>query len=140
MTSPVDPERDRLLEARAARLAASLLADSSHYDTRHDRHRRTRVAALLDDPAGIAFLLGLTDEVVRIHSPQRAARRFADLVAEHGVPVSVGGFDRLALRAGAASARYLPNFLMPLVVARLRREFAGVIVPAEPIASAEHIE
>jgi len=140
MTGTVEGTTDRDLMARAEELAEQILVAAHHYDTAAERKRRHQVARLLDDPRGKAFLLALTDEVVRIHDPVRAARRLNDLVAEHGVPGFAGRLDQLMLRAGALAAPRLPRVVMPLVVNRLRHEFEGVILPAEPSSFAEHAE
>ncbi len=132
MTSAQSRTPDSVLTAQAEVLAAQLLARASHYETRADRRRRRQVARVMDDPRSRAFLLALTDQVLRIHSPRRAGRRLHDLVDELSIPSFVTGFDRLALRAGAQLAPVLPRVVVPLAVRRLRREFGGVVLPAEP--------
>jgi RHH-type proline utilization regulon transcriptional repressor/proline dehydrogenase/delta 1-pyrroline-5-carboxylate dehydrogenase len=123
----------------AVALAEALLVESRRREGRAERRRRARLARLLADPDGRSFTLALTDEVVRIRDRRRAARRFADLVAERGVPTYPGPVDRLALRLGARLAPALPSVVMPLVVARLRRESAGVILPAEDRPLTRHL-
>ncbi len=124
--------------ARAEQLAAELLIRAREHDSRDERRRRRRVSRLLDDAASKAFVLELTDEIVRIRDPARAARRLDDLVAARGVPRFAGPLDRLALRLAGAMARRVPNVVMPAVTARLRREFAGVVLPVEQDAFAAH--
>lgn len=123
---------------QAERLAAELLRRARDHDSAKERRRRRRVSRLLDDAAGKAFILELTDEIVRIRDPARAARRLDELITSHGLPRFAGPFDRLALRAAGPAARRLPRVVMPAVVARLRREFAGVVLPAEERAFAAH--
>src|SRR5687767_15739111 len=106
---------------RAVALAAELLVESRRRETRAERRRRRRLARLLADPAGRAFTMALTDEVARIRDKRRAARRFADVVREQGVPAFAGPLDRVLLRVGAAAAPRLSSLVMPLVIARLRR-------------------
>src|SRR5438094_850238 len=108
------------------------MLDSSHrFETRADRRRRHRIAALVDDGDAKTFLLELTDQVLRIRSPERAARRFRTLVETHPAPAFASRADRLALAAGSRLAAIAPRIVMPLVVARLRREFSGIVLPAE---------
>jgi RHH-type proline utilization regulon transcriptional repressor/proline dehydrogenase/delta 1-pyrroline-5-carboxylate dehydrogenase len=123
---------------QAEAIAANLLRRAHDHDNRDERRRRRRVSRLLDDPDSKAFVLELTDEIVRIRDPARAARRLNDLVSARGVPHFAGPFDRLALRLAGPAARLLPRLVMPAVIARLRREFAAVILPVEERAFAAH--
>ena len=85
----------------------------------------------MGDEASRAFVQQLTDQVPRIQDPRRAAERFHDLVTRHGVPAVAGPVDRLALNVGARAGPVWPRPVMALVTRRLRREAAGVILPAE---------
>ncbi len=80
----------------------------------------------------------LTDEVLRFDSPRRAAARFRSIVADIGVPSSLGLFDRLLLRVGGALAPLLPWVVMPLVRSRIVRESSGVVLSADDPAFARH--
>ena len=131
MTSTQHRAPDAVLSAQAEACAAELLARASELETRADRRRRRQVARVMDDPRSRAFLLALTDQVLRIHSPRRAGRRLHDLVSEFSIPSFVTGIDRLTLWAGARLAPVIPHVVVPLAVRRLRREFGGVVLPAE---------
>ena len=122
--------------AKAEQLAADLLVRARDYDSRDERRRRRRVSRLLDDAASKTFVLELTDEIVRIRDPARAARRLNDLSPPQypASPVRSIAWLRLA----GPVARRLPNIVMPAVIARLRREFAGVVLPVEERAFAAH--
>jgi RHH-type transcriptional regulator, proline utilization regulon repressor / proline dehydrogenase / delta 1-pyrroline-5-carboxylate dehydrogenase len=103
-----------------------------------ERRRRRRLHALVRNPSAAAFTVALTDEVARIRVPSRAAGRFARLVHQ----ADLSGFpatDRVLLVLAAALARPLPRVVMPLVTRRLRNESAGVILPAEDPAFAQHL-
>jgi RHH-type proline utilization regulon transcriptional repressor/proline dehydrogenase/delta 1-pyrroline-5-carboxylate dehydrogenase len=125
--------------AGAVERAERLLVEARRLEPGPARRRRHRLARLLADPAGRSFTLALTDGVVRIVDRRRAARRFADLVAARGAPGYLGPLDRVAMLAGARLAPLLPNVVVPLVEARLRRESAGVILPAEGRPLARHL-
>lgn len=84
-------------------------------------------------------MLQLADHVGRIADPGRAAERFADLVADMGVPVSLGLPDRVAARLGARMASRAPHLVSTLVSRRLRGETRGVILPADERALTDHI-
>ena len=92
------------------------------------------------DPAGRELVQRLTDEVLRIPSNRRAARRFSDVVAEHGLAVSLSRSDRLLMAAGAKLAPYIPQVVMPLVRRRILGETKGVVLPSEDPQFAAHAE
>jgi len=125
--------------AAAAALAEQLLADARALETRAERRRRRRLARLSTDPASMELTLAIADEVTRIRNPRRAARRFAAVVSEHGVPASFGPLDALLLRAGVAAGRVWPRPVAALLRRRVRREAAGVVLPAEDRPLARHL-
>jgi RHH-type proline utilization regulon transcriptional repressor/proline dehydrogenase/delta 1-pyrroline-5-carboxylate dehydrogenase len=135
LTRPAEGE----LVARAEEIAAELMRSAGSLETRPDRRRRRRIGSLVADAASRQFLIDLTDQVLRIGPRARAARRLADLVAERGVPAFATGLDRLALLAGARLARVAPFAVMPAATARLRREFAPVVLPAGARRLARHV-
>ena len=130
---------DDVLAPAAVDLAVRLLIESAARRPRSERRRLARLARMVADPAGKSFALALTDEVLRIRQPDRAARRLHDLVVDTGVPAFPGPLDRTALRVGAALAPAAPGLVMPLVAARLRREGGGVVLPAEDGPLRRHI-
>ncbi len=125
----IDDER---LTAAAEELARRLLTDANHRDSGRQRRLGRRVARLLDDPAGLALLLALTDEVLRIRHPARAARRLRDVVAGAGGLSFLGSLDRAALRAAAATAATSPRAVLALVRARLHADVGSFVGSAEP--------
>jgi RHH-type proline utilization regulon transcriptional repressor/proline dehydrogenase/delta 1-pyrroline-5-carboxylate dehydrogenase len=130
---------DGVLVAWAERTAAQLMVGAAGLERRADRRRRRRIGALVADEASREFLFDLTDQVIRIGTHRRAARRLHDLVAERGVPLFAGGLDRLGLLAGGRLARLAPGVVMPLVTARLRHEFSAVVLPAGRLRLARHV-
>ena len=85
------------------------------------------------------MLVEISDQVVRIRRPDRAAKRFADIVRERAGAKALSPGDRVALRAGAVVAPLAPRLVMPLVIRRLRKETRGVILPAEAKPFAKHV-
>lgn len=127
-------------EARsAAAEAASLLATSLARTTRRERRRQARLARIVDDTALRELTFALTDEVLRIDDPQRAARRFAAVVHDLADASGLGTVDRISLRAGAVLAPRLPRLVMPLVRRRVLAEAEGVVLPADDPAFATHV-
>lgn len=137
-TSPSD---DDTRIAAAIALAADLLraADAaSGAADRRVRRRLRRVSGIVGKPAAQDLAIALTDEVMRIDDPRRAARGFRGLVAQTP-PDALGRFDRLQLRLGALASAVLPRTVMRLVERRVRADSAGVVLPAEDPALAGHL-
>jgi RHH-type proline utilization regulon transcriptional repressor/proline dehydrogenase/delta 1-pyrroline-5-carboxylate dehydrogenase len=126
--------------AAAEQLAAELLAGAEGRQGRAERGRAARVSRLLSSPEGLGLILALTDEVLRIHDPRRAAAVLAGLVGPGTESAALGPLDRLALRAGARLGPHLPQVVLPAVRARVRSEMAGVVLPAGRRRLARHVE
>lgn len=130
---------DERRSAAAEALAAELLRDARTRATPSEQRQRRRIATLVDDEASRAFLLELTDQVLRIRTPRRAAGRLADLVATFPSPAMAGPLDRLALRLAGRLATTVPRPVVALATARLRRELATLVLPAEPRPLGRHL-
>ena len=72
---------------------------------------------MLSSPDGLDLVLALTDEVLRIREPARAAAVLAGLVRDNPRPAALGRFDRLALQAGGRLGALLPGLVVPRPVA-----------------------
>jgi RHH-type proline utilization regulon transcriptional repressor/proline dehydrogenase/delta 1-pyrroline-5-carboxylate dehydrogenase len=126
------------LADRAVLLCEQLLWAGREQNT--SRRRLQRLARIVDDAEGKSFILALTDEVLRIQRPRRAAARLRSVVARRDPPAFLGPIDRVLLMAGTALAAVVPGAVMPLVKARLRAETARVILPAEHQKYRRHAE
>ena len=122
----------------AVGVARRLLIAGEAELTRAERRRRARLGRLIADPAGRELLFALTDQVLRIDEPSRAAERFAAIVREHESD-ALGPIDRGLLRAGAIVAPRLPRLVMPMVTRRIVAETRGVVLPADDPAFARHV-
>jgi len=125
-----EPMNDAKRTQQAVALAEQLLVEAKARTTTRERARRRRLARLIDDPAGREVLLRLTDEVVRIEDPRRAAERFRAIVGGHSLR-AFGGVDRLGLHLARMATTVSPRAVMPLVRWRLRYESHGIVLPAE---------
>jgi RHH-type proline utilization regulon transcriptional repressor/proline dehydrogenase/delta 1-pyrroline-5-carboxylate dehydrogenase len=131
--------------ARTEALAAELLAEAARRRGRKERRQAARMARLMGDPAGRSLILALTDEVLRIREPSRAAGVLAGLTRRgrnprddwRAVPF-LAPLDRAALVAGGRLAPWIPRLVVPLVRVRVQREMAGVILPARENRLARH--
>ena len=129
---------DSVAIEEAIALADTLLREALANSTRRERRQLRRLGRLVADPAGRELVQRLTDEILRIPSNRRSARRFADVVDEHGLPSSLSRVDRVLLAAGAKVAPLLPKVVMPLVRRRILGETKGVVLPAEDPQFAAH--
>ena len=110
----------------AVAVAASVVADAR--PTRRERRRAARMNRILGNAEAREVLMGLTDEVLRIHDARHAMVRLASLAEG-----DLGGFglvDRTGLRLAATAGRVLPRVVKPLVDRRIVAETSGVIFPA----------
>lgn len=131
---PSDQVLIELAEARALALLEASLADTS----RKEAASAQRLSRLLADESGRDLLLDLTDQVLRIRDPKRAARRLADLT-DSGVPASLGGFDRFGLASLGKVATLIPGITEKAVDWRIAKDTAGVILPAEDPAFRNYV-
>src|SRR6478735_912466 len=86
---PTRTPDDELIE-RAVDLASRLVVEGHRLETRRQRRRGKRLVRLMDDPGAVDLIVGLTDEVVRIHNADQAAARLRTLVAEHRRSPGIG--------------------------------------------------
>ncbi len=135
----LSPDDERRCEEAEA-LAASLLREARARMRPAERRRRRRISSLVADGASRAFLLELTDQVLRIRTPRRAAARLRDLVRTYPSPAIAGPADRLALRLAAQLAPVAPTPVVALTRGRLRRELGTLVLPAEPSALRRHLD
>jgi RHH-type proline utilization regulon transcriptional repressor/proline dehydrogenase/delta 1-pyrroline-5-carboxylate dehydrogenase len=131
---------DAGLAAAAERTAEQLLRAAIKGRGVKERQQGKRVARLLADDEGRAFVLALTDEVLRIRDPQRAAEHFERLLTTFDTPQFLGPIDRRLLAVGAKLAGRYPGLIMPLVTARVRAELSTFVVSAEPRALGRHLK
>ncbi|HEV8548024.1 MAG TPA: bifunctional proline dehydrogenase/L-glutamate gamma-semialdehyde dehydrogenase, partial [Polyangiaceae bacterium] len=146
MSSPyeVGIERAQALVAAARRLEsdeplaelsvelARVLLDASHAGAEpNERERSARLAALLDDPVGQAFVSALTDRAHRSTSGARLVRQVRALVAGLGTPRSLPTWDRLQLRALQAFGTTVPEITARAVRRRIHEDAAPYLAPAE---------
>jgi RHH-type transcriptional regulator, proline utilization regulon repressor / proline dehydrogenase / delta 1-pyrroline-5-carboxylate dehydrogenase len=134
-TDDGDPDGD--LVERTVALARAMMDEADRSTSRSERRRSERLGRLLADAQGRAFLLALTDEVLRAATPHGRVRRLAGLAEQP--PRALGMLDRIGLRAGAVAGRWSPRLVAELVERRVRHETSGLIVRAEEPALTRHL-
>ena len=123
---------DGAVVERAEALAAALLADAEIRRSRREKSQSARLARVLAHPEGRSLILALTDEVLRIRDPERAAAVLRGLARDDIRQTGLGNLDLTALTAGAYIGSALPWAVIPAVRRRVRSEMSGVILPASP--------
>ena len=133
------------LVERSEELAAALLTDAERRRSAAERRQGARLARLLGDRSGREAILALTDEVLRIRDPRRAAAVLAELTQRGRNPLDdwrAAGYlqplDRAALVVGGRLAPWLPAVVVPAVRRRVQGEMSGVILPSDPERLARH--
>jgi RHH-type proline utilization regulon transcriptional repressor/proline dehydrogenase/delta 1-pyrroline-5-carboxylate dehydrogenase len=125
---------EETLGSLAAELARVLLEASHAGAEPNERERAARLAALLRDPVGQAFVSALTDRAHRSTSGARLVSEVQALIAALGVPRSLSGWDRLQLRALQAFGTAVPEVTARAVRRRIYEDAAPYLAPAEPVA------
>jgi RHH-type proline utilization regulon transcriptional repressor/proline dehydrogenase/delta 1-pyrroline-5-carboxylate dehydrogenase len=139
-TDHLTADHDEALMEKAEALGASLLTDAESRRSRRERSQSARLARVLSHPEGRSLILALTDEVLRIRDPERAAAVLRGIVRDDVRDTGLGNIDLTALTAGAYIGSALPWAVIPAVRRRVRREMSGVILPASPRRLARHAE
>ena len=80
-----------------------------------------RLAAMLNDPRGLAFTVGFVDGVIRPEDVREAARTFAQLARD--VPGFLPWHLRAAVKVGAVAGKALPGVVIPAA----RRALRGMV-------------
>jgi RHH-type proline utilization regulon transcriptional repressor/proline dehydrogenase/delta 1-pyrroline-5-carboxylate dehydrogenase len=120
------------LAERSVELARALLEASNAGAEPNERDRAERLAALLSDPVGQAFVSALTDRAHRSSSGARLVEEVEGLVAGLGVPRSLPAWDRLQLRALQAFGSAVPELTARAVRRRIYEDAAPYLAPADP--------
>jgi RHH-type transcriptional regulator, proline utilization regulon repressor / proline dehydrogenase / delta 1-pyrroline-5-carboxylate dehydrogenase len=134
----IDIERADSARAEAAIALAARWLQASHGRPAEQRRRR-RLSRVVTNDKAIELSVGLADSVLRVAQPRRAALLFQSLLSRTGIPSSMTAFDQLGLRLAERLAPLVPQIVMPLVRRRVRKESAGVILPAETAPLAKHL-
>nr|MCU0264244.1 bifunctional proline dehydrogenase/L-glutamate gamma-semialdehyde dehydrogenase [Candidatus Nanopelagicales bacterium] len=124
---------------RAVARAARWMTDAEGQRTRREKANRRRLTRLLRDPAGLPVTMALTDEVMRISDPSRAAATLRAAAASSN-PNALGVRDHVGLRAVGRLSALAPEPSMRLVHWQIRDASTGIILPAEQARLRKHLE
>ena len=120
---------DEELVARSVALAGELATASLSLTSPAERHRLSRLHRLLTTEGGTRMVFALADRVLRPVDSGVAAGQLQALAA--GRLPGTSPVDRSLLRLAAAASHVAPSPVDLAVTARLRRDTAGLVYPAE---------
>ena len=132
-----DPGIDGLISIAISKVN-ELLISSEANRSRKDIGNRKRFARLLREPTAIAVTMGLTDEVMRIANPNRAAKSFRT-VSKDATISGLGLIDYLGIKIAILGSLLFPKLVMKAVRGRVEFASNGIILPAEKKELSSHI-
>ncbi|GEL93738.1 bifunctional proline dehydrogenase/L-glutamate gamma-semialdehyde dehydrogenase [Cellulomonas composti] len=122
---PVFDAADPALAAEAVALVRRWLHEAAGHPVEGSA---AQLAALLKDPAGLPFVVGFVDGVVRPQDVRVAARTLDDLAGR--APAFLPAGQRALLRLGGALAPLLPHLVVPAARRVLRHLVGHLVVDA----------
>jgi RHH-type proline utilization regulon transcriptional repressor/proline dehydrogenase/delta 1-pyrroline-5-carboxylate dehydrogenase len=132
------PDADAVVDRAVARAARWMTAAESQRTFREKANRR-RLTRLLKDPAGLPVTMALTDEVMRISDPSRAAATLRSAAAGTNRR-ALSLRDHVGLQAVGRLSVMAPDPSMKLVHWQIRDASKGIILPAEQARLRKHLE
>ncbi|MDA0246477.1 MAG: proline dehydrogenase family protein [Chloroflexi bacterium] len=126
-----NPPSDDALAHEAVLLAADLLHEAKRQQNSTEKAQQAKIAGMMEDPNGKLMTMALSDQAFRSHDPARIADQIKHLLAEHGVPKYFANWEQIALQLGSMVGQYIPQLVVPFIVAKLRAETKSVILPSE---------
>lgn len=129
-SATTDARLDQLAE-RAIPLAARLLISAKQQQNSQESAYSTKLARMMEDPSGKALTMALADQAFRSRNPTRVADQLKHLIEQYGVPHYFAVWEQASLFLAGLMAAYMPQLIVPRVVAKLRHETHDVILPAE---------
>ncbi|MCA9982143.1 MAG: proline dehydrogenase family protein, partial [Anaerolineales bacterium] len=125
--NPTDDE----LALEAVELAADLLHDAQARQNSKEKAQQAKIAGMMTDPNGKMMTMALSDQAFRSHEPRRIANQIKFLVDKYGVPHYFANWEQMSLQLGSVMGQYMPQLVVPFIVAKLRAETKSVILPGE---------
>jgi len=138
MVTEENPRMDQLAEA-AISYTKDLIALSSKHRNFRDNSNKKRIARLFKDSGAIEATITLTDEVMRISSPEAASR----LLRRAAAKASVRGFglvNSIGLRLIALLSVLFPKLIIKIINWRVRSYSKGLILDSRVEKLRKHIE
>ena len=125
---------------RAIELAAELLQAAQAQQTENEKRQSTKIWGMMNDPNGKVMTMALSDQAFRSHNPARINDQIRHLIEGYGVPIYFADWEQIALALGTRVGEYIPQMVVPFVVAKLRAETSNVILPGEEDTFRSYLE
>lgn len=122
---------DEQLAQEAVLLAADLLQEAKKQQSGTEKAQQAKIAGMMDDPNGKMMTMALSDQAFRSHESGRIADQIKHLIELYGVPTYFANWEQIALQLGSMVGQYIPQVVVPFIVAKLRAETKSVILPSE---------
>ena len=124
---------------RGIELAAALQRRAIQLQSEAERRQQESLARMLDNPKDKTTLTQMTDQSFRSKRAARMADQLGHVLDLQGVPRFFDPIERTTLRVFQSLRDVAPSLTMPLVEARIRKETANVILPAEQGRLDQHL-
>ncbi len=128
---PLDAKVNADVANETIALAAKLLKQAAAQQTAEEKRQAAKLARLMHDPVGKQFTMAMSDQAFRSHDTERVANQLAHLLRKFGVPEYLEPIERILLGIGTQASQFLPEFVVPKIIEKLRQETENVILPAE---------
>ncbi len=99
-----------------------------------------RIKKLLTNQKNTFFLNGMIDRSFRTSSNDRIADQISSLMRRYGIPTFFSIHEKCLAFLFLYVGRYLPFLTVPIIIKRLMKESADVILPAEDEPLHHHLE
>ncbi|MEM6527312.1 MAG: bifunctional proline dehydrogenase/L-glutamate gamma-semialdehyde dehydrogenase, partial [Chloroflexota bacterium] len=119
------------LAQEAVSRAEALLLKALEEQTASEKAYGDKIAGMMHDPDGKKLTMFMPDQAFRSHNARRTANQIRHLTDKYGIPEYFHWWEKAALRMGNLAGRFMPELVIPFVVAKLRAETNSVILPGE---------
>ncbi len=90
-----------------------------------------RMARMVEDPQGRAFITAMTDQCFRSSDSRRIADQISYLIDQFGVPEFLTGKERIEIHFFRAVGKLFPQMFVPHIRRAIRREVDPVLLPKQ---------
>ena len=97
-----------------------------------EKARNRQLARLMNSPLDKVILTQLIDQSFRSSSKSRVADQICYLMEEYGMPAFFTPLEKLSMYLFLHIGRHLPEFSVPLIIKKLRKQSVHAIIPGEP--------
>ncbi|MEO1440571.1 MAG: bifunctional proline dehydrogenase/L-glutamate gamma-semialdehyde dehydrogenase, partial [Chloroflexota bacterium] len=119
------------ISQEAVEKARVLLLEALAQQTAAEKGYADKIAGMMHDPDGKKLTMFMPDQAFRSHNARRTANQIRHLTEKYGIPEYFRWWEKAALSMGNLAGRFVPELVVPFIVAYLRSETNNVILPGE---------